>query len=90
MRTWKARIAASAMAMGLAACASDPGRGGDTALRPADRPECQVSSSTDGVPRGEAGSSASHTRCHPGESLEWSSGQGRDTIKPDFSGKKDD
>ena len=88
MRNWSSLVLVSAMTIGLAACAGDPWRDGDAGLRPADRPECQVSSSTDGLPHDGAGSSASRERCNPGESLKWTPGQ-RDTIKPDFSGSRD-
>ena len=72
----------------LAGCAGDPARLGDAQVRPGDRPECQVSSSTDGI-RDDAVHSASHARCHPDESLKWSSGDRGGSIKPDFSGGND-
>ncbi|HET6397535.1 MAG TPA: hypothetical protein VFF91_11920 [Pseudoxanthomonas sp.] len=78
----------AALAYVLAGCAGDPARLGDAQVRPADRPECLVSSSTEGLPRGQA-SGASHERCHPGDRLEWSS-ERRDTIKPDFRVRGDD
>lgn len=81
--------AASALALALVGCASDSARLGDAQVRPGDRPECQVSSSTDGIPRGDI-HSAGHARCHPDESLKWSSGDRGGSIKPDFSGGKND
>jgi hypothetical protein len=87
IRSIPTTAAVVAIAAVLAGCAS--GLREDAAfLRPADRPECQLSSSTDRAPQGQV-ASLDHQRCHPGDQLEWSSGQ-RDTIKPDFSGKRDD
>jgi len=71
----------------LAGCASSA-REDAAFMRPADRPECQLSSAADRAPQGQV-ASLDHQRCHPGDSLEWSSGQ-RDTIEPDFSGKHDE
>jgi len=72
----------------LSACASDPGRN-EVALRPADRPECQVasSSSAEALARTRA-SDMVRDPCRPNDALEWSSDR-QDTIKPDFSGKHD-
>lgn len=72
----------------LSACASDHGRH-DAALRPADRPECQVASSSSAEALARTRASAMvRDPCRPNDALEWSSGR-QDTIKPDFSGKHD-
>lgn len=70
------------IAIGLARRAGDPARLSDARVRPADLGECQVGSSTDGLPRGQA-TGLQHERCHPYQRLEWSSGR-RDTPSPDF------
>lgn len=73
----------------LSACASDPSRNNDAALRPADRPECQVASSSSSEALARSQSSAMvRDPCRPNDTLEWSSGK-QDTIKPNFSGKHD-
>ncbi len=72
----------------LAACASGPSRN-DATLRPAERPECQVASSSSAETLARSRSSAMvRDPCRPNDALEWSSGK-QDTIKPDFSGKHD-
>lgn len=86
MKTKGIAIAATLL---LSACASDHSRDDMATLRPADRPECQLasSSSADALARSN---SASMVRdpCHPSESIDLTP-RARDTIKPDFSGKHD-
>ncbi|WCE03257.1 hypothetical protein [Pseudoxanthomonas sp. JBR18] len=78
-----------ATALLLSACASDPGREDMTAVRPADRPECQLasSSSANALARGNTASMV-RDPCHPDESIDLTP-RPRDTIKPDFSGTHD-
>ncbi|WP_139202790.1 hypothetical protein [Pseudoxanthomonas sp. GM95] len=83
----KTTLIAVACGLMLSACASDAYRDG-AEVRPADRPECQVASSTsaDSLARSQAASMV-RDPCHPEMPAGRSSRQ--DTIKPDFSGKHD-
>lgn len=72
----------------LSACASDHARDDATALRPADRPECQVASSSTASQLARASASTLRDPCHPETSVE-PGPRARDTIKPDFSGRHD-
>ncbi|OAX57414.1 hypothetical protein [Xanthomonas graminis] len=67
-------IGCSALALALAACA-DNARWGDATVRPGERPECLVGEDDSAVPRRADGLAASQReqRCHPQESLQWSS-----------------
>ena len=71
----------------LGGCAGGSTRDDAALVRPADRPECQVASANEGMP-GRLNTS-DYQRCHPGDSLEWSS-ERSDTIKPEFGGKRDE
>jgi hypothetical protein len=84
----KLPLIALACGLMLSACASDARRY-DAEVRPADRPECQVasSSSAEALARSNSGSMV-RDPCHPNEALELSSRR-QDPIKPDFSGKHD-
>lgn len=84
-----ATLLAGVIAM-LSACAGDGVRN-EATLRPAERPECQVASSSSAATLARSDASAMvRDPCHPEQSLEWSAGRGTgDTIKPDFSGKHD-
>ncbi len=58
-------------ALALAACA-DGARWGDANVRPGERPECEVPSALRRRADGLAASQCQQ-RCHPQESLQWSS-----------------
>ena len=75
------------VAMVCCACAGGPAHA-DGSLRPADRPECRLAAANEPPAPGHT-SSLDYARCHPGEHLEWSSGRDG-TIKPEFSGKRDE
>lgn len=72
----------------LCACAGSPARDDLAGAVPAHSPECQLSAANEKVQRGQ-GASMEQRRCGKDERLEWSSAR-RDTIKPDFSGKRGD
>lgn len=73
----------------LSACASHQARDDAIALRPADRPECQVASSSaaDTLARSSAGTMV-RDPCHP-EAWAEPGPRASQPIKPDFSGKHD-
>ena len=72
----------------LSACASHQARDDATALRPADRPECQVASSSAASQLARSSASPLRDPCHPEPSIE-PGPRASQPIKPDFSGKHD-
>ena len=86
-------VPALACCPGMALLAALCGCGGvqpvpAASMRPAERPECQLSSANEPPPPGQL-SSLDYHRCHPGERLEWSRGR-EGAIKPDFGGSRDE
>jgi hypothetical protein len=76
------------LAAALGGCAGGPAGHDAAFVRPADRPECQVAAANERASQGQS-DTLDYQRCHPGDRLEWSS-ERRDTIKPEFGGKRDE
>jgi hypothetical protein len=84
----KLPLIALACGLMLSACASDASRY-DADVRPADRTECQLASSSSAAALARSNASSMvRDPCHPDASIELSRDR-QDTIKPDFSGKHD-
>ncbi|MCC4594989.1 hypothetical protein NRY95_15255 [Xanthomonas campestris pv. phormiicola] len=67
-------IGCSALALVLAGCA-DTARWGSANVRPGERPECLVGEAASALPQRADGLAVSQRwqRCHPQQSLQWSS-----------------